>query len=352
MPTLRVEGGPCANRTCTHHISADTLPDIQEHLEHGVLGGTCNLTLNQLADKAGLPVDVVKNFWLWLGEPVTDPTLPAYNDFDAAGLRMFADHVDYARLPAEGQRELLHALGSNLDRLAMWQIVLAMEVLSLNNVADADTVRTHVAKIMPEFVRALYPSVGYIWVRKCLSSTKHLSVDLLSSPFAPDDVSELPYHTAVGFVDIAGFTKRTAAYTARQITDYLGVFEGDARDIIANNGGRTIKMIGDKVFFASDNLDTGADVAFALTSANAYGVDSPVRVSLVWGRCLTRFGDLFGPAVNLAALLTKCASPGEIVIDTTTAAALASGPYILQRRPQVELEGFGSVSPVILQRNG
>ena len=43
---------------------------------------------------------------------------------------------------------------------------------------------------------------------------------------------------------------------------------------------------------------------------------------MVWGRILSRLGDIYGPTVNLAARLTALADPGTVLVDSMTAAAL------------------------------
>jgi moderate conductance mechanosensitive channel len=51
------------------------------------------------------------------------------------------------------------------------------------------------------------------------------------------------------------------------------------------------------------------------------------------GRVLARFGDVHGPVVNLAALLTSLARPGTALVEVELAAALrADGGYRLQQR--------------------
>jgi adenylate cyclase len=64
---------------------------------------------------------------------------------------------------------------------------------------------------------------------------------------------------------------------------------------------------------------------------------------------LSRFGDVFGPTVNLAARLTDIAEPSTVLVDVETAHALANDPgVVLEPLEPVELHGLGLVQPVRL----
>jgi len=75
------------------------------------------------------------------------------------------------------------------------------------------------------------------------------------------------------------------------------------------------------------------------------------RVSMVWGRILSRLGDIYGPTVNLAARLTALAEPGTVLVDDVTAASLADDDrYVCQPLPEQNIRGFGDVRPILLSR--
>ena len=42
----------------------------------------------------------------------------------------------------------------------------------------------------------------------------------------------------------------------------------------------------------------------------------------LWGRVLSRLGDIYGSTVNLAARLTALADPGTVLVDQLTASVL------------------------------
>ena len=109
----------------------------------------------------------------------------------------------------------------------------------------------------------------------------------------------------------------------------------------------------DAVLYVADDVATGARVALGLAEAGGREEDvdvPPVRVSLVWGRVLSRFGDVFGPSVNLAARLVDIAEPTTVLVDRDTAGLLASDQrFALTAQPETEVQGLGTIEPVRLQ---
>ena len=68
---------------------------------------------------------------------------------------------------------------------------------------------------------------------------------------------------------------------------------------------------------------------------------------MVWGRVLSRLGDIYGPTVNLAARLTTLAEPGTVLVDATTASTLAGDErFVLIPQKVRTVRGFGEVNPV------
>jgi adenylate cyclase len=66
---------------------------------------------------------------------------------------------------------------------------------------------------------------------------------------------------------------------------------------------------------------------------------------------LSRFGDVFGPSVNLASRLTEIAEPATVLMDRQTAALLAGDArFALTIQPERKVHGLGVIEPVRLQR--
>ena len=194
--------------------------------------------------------------------------------------------------------------------------------------------------------------------RRQLAAIAGRFADEFAGSHAPADSDELPLARAVGFADVVSFTTRTAGLGSHALADFIQGFETRSRDVITAAGGRVVKTIGDAVLFVADDAATGASVALGLAGGFAPGQGPQaeglqVRVGLVWGRVLSRFGDVFGPSVNLAARLTGEAEPGGVLVDEVTAALLTptatgSGRFTLTPLPERDLPGLGPVRPVRL----
>jgi adenylate cyclase len=63
-----------------------------------------------------------------------------------------------------------------------------------------------------------------------------------------------------------------------------------------------------------------------------------------------RMGDVYGPAVNLAARLTVVARRNRVITDVPTAERLPRDGYESRVMPARPVRGFGDVEPVAVRR--
>jgi adenylate cyclase len=143
-------------------------------------------------------------------------------------------------------------------------------------------------------------------------------------------------HSVVGFADIVGYTTTTRHSDADELSALLEAFEKDAAETIAARHGRVVKTVGDEVLFVTDSAADAAEIALCLADPARAELGLPtLRVGLAMGPVLSRFGDVYGSVVNLAARLTALARPGTVLVDKELAEALASdtGYQLRQRRP-------------------
>lgn len=324
------------------------------HLDATLLGGPADLTLEELADRAGASVDEARAYWQALGLPVSEGADRAFTDEDVRALAAWRRLADDQHLEERTLTTLVRSAGHTLDRLVMWQAEAIVGDLVEHQGLDPVAARLELLDRLPTLAPVLEDQLRHSWRRQLAAYASRYAVEFgAAREHGTSGEQELQLTRAVGFADIVDFTKRTAGFDSIELAHFVQDFESGARDVVTAAGGRVVKTIGDAVLFVADDLASGADLALGLaeapTAVGTHGV--PVRVSLVWGRVLSRFGDVFGPNVNLAARLVDIATPGTVLLDRATADLLADDArFALTAEEPAAVQGLGTVEPVRLHR--
>jgi adenylate cyclase len=142
---------------------------------------------------------------------------------------------------------------------------------------------------------------------------------------------------AVGFVDIVGYTRLSASVDPDDLARFIRDFEAQAIGLVADNGGRLVKLIGDEVMFVA--LDPGEAVGVAAAILDAFGgTNAAPRAGIAYGEVVALGGDYYGEVVNLASRITDQAVPGEVLVDEATASATSARRF--ERAGRRQLKGF------------
>lgn len=315
--------------------------DLQHRLEELLLGGPRKYTRLEVAERAGVPEERSRRLWRALGFAAADDDEVVFTDADVEAVRT-ADHLVRAGLVARNlEVAVTRALGQHLSRLAEWQVHLLWSLIT----DQPDLARTdrQVQRLVERLLPELEQVQSFVWRR-------HLAAYAGRAFTADDDLEARPQ--VVGFVDMVGYTKMTRQADEAELSAVLDAFESLAAGVIADQRGRIVKMIGDEVFFVADSPAAGAEIALTLTE-RATGSDTlpAVRGGLAYGRVLSRFGDVYGSVVNLAARLTSVARPGTVLVDRVLATELAAEPeFELRSRRPVAVRGYHRLRPSALRR--
>ena len=339
-------------------------------LDAELLGGARTLSARDLAERAGIDVDVVRAFWTTMGLPHADPDDPIYTERDAEAVDRAAALVREHGLDLRTVITVTRALGHTSDRLALWQVEALVEDMSERYELDDTSARLLVLDRLESLAPVLEAQLVHSYRRQLAAIAGRYAAEF-GQLRGPDlDTAALPLARAVGFADMVSFTRRTAGLGSTDLSQFVQRFEAAARDIVSAGGGRVVKTIGDAILFVADSPATGARIAIGLADTLGKELDvdretttgglfegargvTPVRVGLVWGRVLSRFGDIFGPDVNLAARLTDIADPSTVFVDESTAQVLSGDPrFVLEPRTARDLAGIGTVTPVQLRAAG
>lgn len=325
-----------------------------ERIDEVLVGGTPTLTLAGLARAAGVGEQLARGFWRALGFPDVAAESVVFTAHDVRALEVVRELLASGHADERTVSSLLRALGHTNDRLALWQTEALAEDAVRRHALDDTSARMVVLDRIPDVAGSLQELLCYCW-RRQLAALVHRTHDEVALRHRDEeDLEGLPLARAIGFADLVAFTERSARLGPQELATLVQAFEDTARDVVTAAGARVVKMIGDEVLFVADTLQTAARVSLDLVDAIAALPEGlQVRSSLVWGRVLSRSGDVFGPTVNLAARLAEVAEPGWVLMDRASASELRSaGPADVELVPQLptEVNGLGLVMPVQLRR--
>ena len=314
------------------------LAGAQETVEELLLGAAPHLTRGQVADRAGVPLEVAEQLWRLLGFARAADDDVAFTDADVEALRLTHDLMELGILSPDSQAALVRTWGRSYARLAEWQTTL---------LADVATEGDDPGRRLTELAGSVLPRVeslqSYIWRRHLASATgRALAVE--STGTATD--------LAVCFVDIVDYTSQSKLLDEADLVGWLEHFENQATGMVVDHGARIIKTIGDEVLFVADEASAAAEVALLMTERRAMDDRFPaVRAGIAYGAVVSRLGDVFGPTVNIAARLTSVARPGTVLADRGLHDELAEGsPYSFRRTRRTSVKGYARLQPWALRR--
>jgi adenylate cyclase len=315
-------------------------------LEKIFLGGEPDLTAEEVAERAGVPLSTTRRVWRSLGFAEHGEEL-AFTDADAEALAALYSLIDDGVIDLDLALSITRGLGLSMARLADW------EVSALAQRAEEALAGDDSAPSRREAVRALQVRYGdafdrvltYAWRRHLIAAVARREASLA--------VDEDPYsiHTTVGFADLVNFTSLSNELSREKIGDLVEIFEVRCGDVIANQAGRLIKSMGDAVLFINDDPMAAFETAEGII--NVVGRDKrmpDVRVGLASGSVVMRLGDVFGPPVNLASRLTNVARRNRVIIDQATADQLPVDLVATRPLPERPVRGFGVLQPMAVRR--
>lgn len=322
--------------------------------QHRLIGGEPTLTIGELAETSGVSVGFARTFWRAMGFPNVADDERAFTEADAVALRSMAKLISDGLIDKATAVSLLRAQSHTTDRLVLWQTEALVEGFGRQLDLDDTSARLVTLDRVGELQDVLEQQLLYAWRRQLAALLVRIDGEVAQRG-ADADPDALPLARGLGFVDMVAYTRRSAALGSHALAELVSNFDLTARDVITSHGARVVKTVGDAVLFVADDVSTTARVAVELIAAlQGNPTLLPVRASMVWGRVVSRAGDIFGPAVNLASRLVDVAPTGSVLTDAATAEALKSSPdaaeYTLVPRETADLQGLGLVTPIEVRR--
>src|SRR5262245_28993543 len=265
------------------------------------------LTLAEIAQRAGVTPERVEEIRRAAGLPPLDPEERVFSEDDAFGFAAFGPAAQL--LGEQAARRFSRIAGSSLARVAEAAVSLFRVHIegplrdargSEVALAEANAQGIEMLRVVPMALQALFRGHFDAAMRRLREARPGKSVDMA--------------RLAVGFVDLVGFTTLSRSMAPRDLALMIERFEDTAHEVATEKGGRVVKLIGDEVMFVA--LEARAACEIALTLVERVAGDSAVRPrgGLAFGELIMRGGDYYGPIVNLAARLAELAVPNELLV--------------------------------------
>jgi adenylate cyclase len=158
----------------------------------------------------------------------------------------------------------------------------------------------------------------------------------LAESLAPGEVM-----TAIGFVDLTGYTAITQDEGDRQALAYARRLESLVREASHAHDMRIVKRLGDGFMLASPSCTELLSGQLYVVRAAEERDDMPAaRAGVAYGRAVSRGGDYFGHTVNLAARVLDQAEPSEVLVSEDCVQEAGAGPFGFHEPRDAKLKGI------------
>jgi len=327
-------------------VSEPPVPDGGD-VARALLGQPPTLTAAEAAAKAGLPLREARRLWRTLGFPERGDER-AYNDDDVAAISAVARVVTEALADFDLALNVARGVGLSMARLADWEVGALIQRVEEAFVEDGGPTASPTAATdwaLDRYGDSFEVILLYAWRRHLAAAVAR--VESMRAIDADPHTTDL----TVGFADIVGFTALSNELSREKIGDLVELFEARCGDVVAANGGRLIKSMGDAVLFVNEAALGAFGTAEGIIKVVGRDKRMPdVRIGLATGSVVMRLGDVFGPPVNLAARLTGVARRNRVIVDRDTADLLPKDQIETRPLPARPMRGFGVMEPLTARR--
>jgi adenylate cyclase len=339
-----VEGAPrAARRELLERLAEEgcTLEELRDAVaagrltllpvERALAGEGPRYSARQVAEEAGLDLDVLQRFSSALGVPYADPDERRGTEADLAAARRVKAFLD-AGLPEDGLLQVARTIGMGTARIAEANRELIVRTLIRPGDTERDVALRFVAAA-DTMLPLLGPTVVYTLQAHLLEQIRR---DVIGATDLASGEIGGTVDLTVCFADLVEFTRLGEEIAAEELGMVAGRLE-EMATAVAEPPVRLVKTIGDAVMLVSSEPEPMVAAALALIdAAEAEGQQFPwLRAGIASGPTLPQSGDYYGRAVNLASRITGVARPGSVVLDEATKDAVGEGfaySYVGERR--------------------
>ncbi len=277
-----------------------------------LLPGRARYRFDDVVDRARVDPDGARRIWRALGFPDPPPDARRFTDTDVEALVTLREWFRADAFPERTLDALVQqtrVVGGSLAKVAEVQsdaVIAALRIARAGGLSDEE-----VAEMVPE-------SLNWDQISRLMDYTLRLQLRAaLWRKYAGGEAGDArTQDLTIGFVDLVGYTALSQELEQSELAKLVERFESLAYDIVAEEGARVVKTIGDEVMFVAEAAAAAGRIALRLTERSAVDEILPeARAGLACGPVIAHEGDYYGPVVNLASRMVELARPGSVLVS-------------------------------------
>jgi adenylate cyclase len=276
-----------------------------------VIGGDNEMTPKQVADEAGIDVDVLRAQWQALGLPQIDDGEKRLGDRDVEAAKQLKGFID-AGLPADGIIGVARVMGEGMSRTVDAVLHLAGQAFLEEGDNERD-LGLRYAEAAKQLIPLMEEQLNYVFN---LHMREGIRADVVTA--TERSTGRLPgsKEVAVCFADLVGFTKMGEGLEPEDIGGVAGELAEMAQEV-AEGPVRLVKTIGDAAMLVAEkDYEALVEAAIELVACADEAREGfpQLRAGVACGAALNRAGDWYGRPVNIASRVTSVARPGSVLV--------------------------------------
>jgi class 3 adenylate cyclase/DNA-binding transcriptional MerR regulator len=308
---------------------------------YGRFSGLTTMTFRQLAERTGLPVELLMVIREAVGAAAPGPDdLVREDELEIVPVLEIAASEGAGALANE---RMLRVMGDSQRRIAESQAGWWRSEIVPAIVAQG-TKRGDVGDATLEFLQRL--NVAY---ERALAAIQHAhehrawTANILegieSVMTAAGLYSQTARQPAMCFFDITGYTRLTSEQGDAAAAQLAVTFSRMVQRTSQRYAGKAVKWLGDGVMFYFTDPGPGVVAALEMVEGAAEARLPPAHVGLHSGPVLFQDGDYYGQTVNLAARIADYARPGEVLVSQAVVDASGDVTAVFTEIGPVDLKG-------------
>ena len=292
-------------------------------VERAVAGEGPRYTAREVAEVAGVDLEMLLRFRAALGIPIPDPDEHRGTEADVEAARRMKQFLELG-LPEDGMLQVARTIGMGTARIAEANRELIIRTLTQPGDTERD-VALRFATAAEYMLPLAGPTVVYALQAHLLEQIRR---DVIGATDLASGEIGGAVDLTVCFADLVEFTRLGEEIAPEELGMVAGRLE-EMATAVAKPPVRLVKTIGDAVMVVSAEPEPMVAAALELIrAAEQEGQQFPwLRAGIASGPTLPQSGDYYGRAVNLASRITNVARPGSVVLDEATKEATKGFDY-------------------------